>query len=315
MSSFTRPTRCALVVLLVALAAAPAAAKPLGVNGQLLYNRFTPGQGFFESDLLTANPDGTGERLLVRDGQTGAWSRDGTQVATAAITSDGRVTVEVIDVDGGGVRLLVLPDATLNLGNAVWTPDGTRLLVDGWDDQNPDRNGMYSVRSVDLGDLRRLTNAPVGGHDAPADTSPGGDRVLFTRETADRPHGQRRALFVARSDGTNAHQISGAGLQVGFTAGWSPRGDRVIFDSRGTLYLADPDGGRVRPITVADATDRPYAFNPGWSPNASRIAFTLCVPQACDIYTARPDGSDRVQITHTPDFEEFLDWGTHPLAP
>jgi Tol biopolymer transport system component len=304
-----------LMVLTAALAARPADAKPLGVNGQLLYNRSVPGQGFFESSLLTANPDGSDERLLRSDGQSGRWSPDGTQVATYAVTSDGRITVAVVNADGTGYRKLALPDATFNLGASVWTPDGTRLIVEGWDDQNPARNGLWTIRASDFGDLQRLTTNPLGGHDAPADLSPSGDRILFTRETPDSQHGQRRALFVARSNGSDARQITGWGLRVGFSAGWSPRGDRIVLDTGGTIELVNPDGSRLTPIRIAPANERPYAFNPGWSPDGTRIAFTLCLPAACDIYTAHPDGSDLQQVTHTPDFEEFLDWGTHPPAP
>ncbi len=33
-----------------------------------------------------------------------------------------------------------------------------------------------------------------------------------------------------------------------------------------------------------------------------------------DIYTARSDGSDLVNVTDTSDFEDLADWGTHPLV-
>jgi hypothetical protein len=33
-----------------------------------------------------------------------------------------------------------------------------------------------------------------------------------------------------------------------------------------------------------------------------------------DIYTALSDGTDLVNVTDTPDFEDFADWGPHPLA-
>jgi hypothetical protein len=33
-----------------------------------------------------------------------------------------------------------------------------------------------------------------------------------------------------------------------------------------------------------------------------------------DIFTARANGTDLVQVTDTPDDDEFADWGPHPLA-
>jgi hypothetical protein len=120
-----------------------------------------------------------------------------------------------------GIASSRLPDGTLNLGNAVWAPDGTRLLIDGWDDRNPTLNGMWTIRASDFGDLRQLTANPFGGHDVPADVSPGGDRILFSRETPDRPRGQRRALFAARRDGAGGGKSPDGGCTWG-----SPPGSR-----------------------------------------------------------------------------------------
>jgi hypothetical protein len=33
-----------------------------------------------------------------------------------------------------------------------------------------------------------------------------------------------------------------------------------------------------------------------------------------DVYRARSDGTDLINVTDTADFENSADWGTHPLA-
>jgi Tol biopolymer transport system component len=62
---------------------------------------------------------------------------------------------------------------------------------------------------------------------------------------------------------------------------------------------------------------RSFAFIAGWSPDGKRIGFTLCVQkrQQCDIYTMQRDGTDVVQITNTPEFNEFTDWGPSLVTP
>ena len=56
-----------------------------------------------------------------------------------------------------------LPDPTLNLGCPVWSPDGSRLAYEGWDETDPARNGIYTLSAVDGSDLRRITFSPRWG--------------------------------------------------------------------------------------------------------------------------------------------------------
>jgi len=67
-------------------------------------------------------------------------------------------------------------------------------------------------------------------------------------------------------------------------------------------------------------------FAPGWSPDETRIVFSLAsvsngkAPQAgfsvTNIYTANADGSGLFQVTHVSSglAVTAADWGTHPLA-
>lgn len=49
-----------------------------------------------------------------------------------------------------------------------------------------------------------------------------------------------------------------------------------------------------------------WSFNPAWSPDGSRIAFAnLPADEPADIWTMRPDGSDKRRFTNTPDFFDF----------
>ena len=95
-----------------------------------------------------------------------------------------------------------LPDPTLNLGCPVWSPDGSRLAYEGWDDSNPARNGIYSLSAADGSDLQRLTASPDGGHDIPGDYAADG-RLYFGRDGA--------GLMVLRTDELNPQPVTSEG--------------------------------------------------------------------------------------------------------
>ena len=57
------------------------------------------------------------------------------------------------------------------------------------------------------------------------------------------------------------------------------------------------------------------SFNPSWSPNGHRIAYTRFKDHPCclgDIWTTRPDGSHRRAVSKSPLFEYRPDWGPAP---
>jgi Tol biopolymer transport system component len=212
----------------------------------------------------------------------------------------------------------------------AWSPDSTRLLCQvirfGGDTS---LNGIYTIRSSDGGDLTRLTVSPYppqgefGGGDIPGDYSPDGSQFVFMRAKpgADpNARHQRGALFVENADGTGLRQITPYGLPNSHDnadESWSPDGSAILFASEhGLLFVVHPDGTGVRRIPLDTGGGFSFAATPGWSPDGTRIVFSLFLRKTgqVDIYTAGPDGRDLVKVTDTPDFEDFPDWGPHPLA-
>ena len=304
----------------VAIPASPAQAKVPGPNGQIVLGRFDPALG--DTVSFTVNPDGSHEQqLFPGTSEVPRWSPDGTQVALLARCTDGEenCAVTIVDPDTGTFRQLKAPDPSLFTACPFWSSDGTRLACEGFGEPDPSRNGIYTIRSSDGGGLTQVTSNP-GGDDIPGDYSPDGNQIAFARMDPTRPPGGNQAVFVVNVDGSGLRRITPWGLadsRRGSGGSWSPDGRRILFGAHGFLYVVHPDGTGLRPIRLDTGGSAYYAFQAGWSPDGSRIVFSMYPRKGGrdDIYTAKADGTDLVQVTNTPDFEEFVDWGAHPLAP
>jgi Tol biopolymer transport system component len=58
---------------------------------------------------------------------------------------------------------------------------------------------------------------------------------------------------------------------------WSPDGEWILFDADDRLFLVHPDGTGRRDIPL-DVTGRYAAYEAAWSPDGSRIVFSLFTP-------------------------------------
>jgi hypothetical protein len=138
-----------------------------------------------------------------------------------------------------------------------------------------------------------------------------------------------------RPDGTHVRRLTpwrlDADLPDVSTATHGPTKDLVVFE---TFGHGPPEGSQQDIATVpatcfplADCTSKiryvtnngagpATSFNPAWSPNGRRIAFTNVLPPPgpdsppiADIWTVRPNGKDRQRVSHSPRFEFRPDWG------
>jgi Tol biopolymer transport system component len=312
----------------------PAQAKYPGANGQIAFGRPDPATG--EPRIFIANPDGTHERQLPLPlpADNATWSPSGDRLLVMVFRPDAPVRPATVNPDGSGFTVLDVPQLPpdIDMGCRAWSPDATRLLCQairfGGD---PSLNGIYTIRAADGGGLTRLTVNPYpptgnfGGGDIPGDYSPDGTRFVFMRAkpgagpVPDR--NQSGALFVENSDGTGLRQITPYGLANSHDNGlahWSPDGSEILFASvngpfgHASLFVIHPDGTGLRPIPLDTGGSFSVPFTPGWSPDGMSIVFSLFLGTTgqVDIYTARSDGTRLAQVTNTPDFEDFADWGT-----
>jgi Tol biopolymer transport system component len=88
---------------------------------------------------------------------------------------------------------------------------------------------------------------------------------------------------------------------------FSPDGRSVATSTNGRLVVINMDGTVLHEIS----SDGYYLFGPAWSPDGSRMAFSMSISgqASAEIFASLPDGSDRQQVTNTADNEIGVDWG------
>ncbi len=189
------------------------------------------------------------------------------------------------------------------------SPDGRRIVLEGFNERRPDLNGLYTVSASDGGDLVAITDSPRGGYDAYPQYSPDGTQVVFFRAKAGVSPQGSGGLFVVNSDGSGVRQITPWGSAF-LTQSWSPDGAWIVFQRPyGQLMLVDPDGSGMRRIPVELPTGS-GAANPSWSPDGGWIVFSLQTGGHANIFMVRPDGTGLQQLTHGAGVDEQTpDWG------
>ena len=245
--------------------------------------------GRIETDVYVVDADGSESdvELLFADGGAGRWSPDGSEVSV--FCCDDGMVAHIVDVVTGDVRGVETPDPTLELYcDFGWSPDGERLVCEGYGVDDPSRNGIYSVRASDGGDLTRITSNPDGG-DIPGDYSPDGTHLVFKRFEDDVPTG----MFVVdiADDGAGEgepQQLTPEGMvldDTGHAGRWSPDGEEILFvareseDHHKAIWVVDvgADGGAPSQLPIAPGCGGPLGeadaygcYSPDWSPDGEQ---------------------------------------------
>ncbi len=269
--------------------------------GRLLFSRFDESAHVFKATYV-AGPDGSHVAAIAMPGPEGGgrWSRSGELIAVMTQVSGGRIGTAILKPDGTVVRTFTLPDKRLNLVCTVWSPDDQRLACEGWDDTNDSRVGIYTVRSSDGGGLVRLTKAPAGKGDLVGDYSPDGRTFVFKRTRDENPG----PLMVVPVAGGPAKLLTD--FDVEDPGRYSPDGRSIVTSAVGVIKILDVNGRETAKIEQPGT----YLFGPVWSPDGARIAFSgTAAGFHADLFTSRPDGTDRHQVTATPDNEIRVEWG------
>jgi TolB protein len=178
-------------------------------------------------DLMAANADGSGERLIRhflslegdgREPHDPQWSPDGRRIAVnllnIAAKPEAGSAIFVLDADGGNLRRIT--PKRLNAGNPDWSPSGKRIVF------NSSYEGqaaveLYTVRPNGKA-LRRVRRNPKGTISWAPVWAPDGRRLAFVHHSTEQvPH-----IWTMKPDGTWLRQVT-RGPKPDFRPDWGAR--------------------------------------------------------------------------------------------
>ena len=250
-----------------------------------------------DSALITANSDGTDERVLASRKLperfaplyfTGpSWSSDGKTIAVTSAGSDAGLSFKVTGVN---VRDGSEKDLTRQkwgyIGRVEWIEDGKGLILIGRDQTASFRQVWYL--SLADGGARQLTN-DFNDYRSLSLTA---DSTKLVTAQLDRLAG---AWVAPMSDINQARQIIQPDSEGPIGMSWAPNGRMVYFlDSLGhtNLWVSESDGSRQKQLTNVGSNSWPQI-----APDGSRVVFLSNRSGAARIWLMGIEGSNPIQMT------------------
>lgn len=251
-------------------------------------------------DVFLIDADGSGLRRLTdhpANDRNPAWSPQGDLIAFGSDRT-GNGDVYLMNPDGTGLRRLTRHEAYE--GVPSWSPDGRWIVFEG------DRDGRSQIYRVEVasGRVERLTQSRA--RKLGPDYSPDGFRIAFMEKGL---IWWQVVLLNTRTEMT--HTLTGGSGNCRPT--WSPDGTTLaLVSNRGSkkanIWIMDVAKGSSRMVRT-----RPNAHNydPVFSSDGLTLAFASTVvrdPEQWDLFIAKVDGRELVQLTSGSANDRFPDW-------
>lgn len=271
------------------------------VNGPIVFGRYNA--NLDDTEIYLARPDGSGiHQVLAGPNECPQFSPDGTRLSVAFAT---------IAVDGSYRKPFPALAPGMTFGCSMWSPNGQQLATEAWSVSDPAAAGIFRV-NADGSDPTRLTTNGTGNatherHDLPGEWSPSGQQIVFSRNVANGSD----LWVVDVADGATRRLAAGP---VHSSGSWSPDGQWIAFAMGRDFVMVHPDGTGYHTLKIP-VTQIDEPMEPTFSPDGTRLVFSMKVPgnDNADVYTMKIDGTDLVQITNTPNENEYgVDWGIDP---
>lgn len=167
----------------------------------------------------------------------------------------------IMDADGSHLKELFTSSQYTSLGSPAFSPDGSKIAMDGWESHNGNKNGRDAHILVINADG---TNMKDLGDGAMPSWSADGKRFCFSRYS---PYG----VWLMNTDGTGREEL----YKSGWGAQWSPDGKKIVYSvylNGPNLMIYDPQEETFRYVFPAgEAPFSQFYWNSCWSPDSKSI--------------------------------------------